>query len=340
MLIYNFVVLFICLFSSVSADKFPKYRMIDLRMADTDESHAIAVNEEGQVLGIAHDGDNRYPFIWDVFNGHKAIELPAGTMYWGLKLNGRGQIAGIYVADNIFKLFFWDPHSRLLELDTSLTGHLRISSFNDKGQILGSIDGQAFLWDHGKKTNLTLLFHEKITGSWSSIYATAMNNHGHIAFSAYQSCYRSFLWMDDCFNTILPESLSEISIVVDYLDDLGNMIVSTFPPKRGCFASYFIDSSKNVFAACQGCESIRNALPVAKGCLPGQLKWDDLDKPYFSRGFQIKDLIEEQGSYYSISSSINIHDQNSKGYVVGTIGKDNLGSHAFMAIPETWPKKK
>lgn len=331
MLFCNFVLFFICLFSFASADPFPKYRMLDLRMSGTDESHAIAVNENGQVLGIAHRGDNRYPFLWDVANGHKVLELPAGTMYWGLKLNGSGQLAGIYIADNVYKLFFSDSHSGLLELDTSLTGHLNISSFNDKGQILGSIDGQAFLWDHDKKTNLTHFFREHFMGNWCSIYGTAMNNHGHIAFSAYQFGYRSFLWMDDCFKMIVPDD-SESAIVVDYLDDQGNMIVSTFPPKRGCFTSYFMDRSKNIFAACQGCELIRNAYPIAKDCFPGQLKQDDQGKWYFSNGLKIKDFVARED--YSISNSMNIHDQNSKGHVVGTIATDSSERHAFMAIPD------
>jgi hypothetical protein len=338
MLIVSSILFIAISFSTVSAEDLPKYRMVELGVFGTDQSNAIAVNEKGQVLGTCWEGNHQFIFLWDELNGLKIIDLPKGSSLWELKLNGNGQIAGVSNTDSIYRAFYWDPNFGLWELESS-TNQIYVTAFNDKGQVLGSIGDKMFLWDHGKKTNLTVLFQKQVPGNWNSISTVALNNHGHVAFNAYESKVaeprrRCFLWKDDCFKMILPEITLEDEVNAMCLDDDGNMIVYTYPRKGGSHSFFFISESRNIFASCPGCELIRNGLPIVRDRLNGQLKKDVKGRLYFSNGLQIKKMFKEEYPYYNISNSTDICDQNSRGYVVGTIDTMFPGRHAFLAIPE------
>lgn len=179
-----------------------------------------------------------------------------------------------------------------------------------------------------------------------------MNNHGHVTFSAYKQKEvgketwgeRSFLWIDGLFKMIMPEKNWETSVRTTSLDDDGNMIISTYPQIGGAHSYYFISPYKNIFILCQqGYDYIlKNGLPIAKDCLPGQLKKSNQDKLYYSTGMQIKKLFKEEYPYYNVANTTEIQDQNSKGLVVGQISTMFPGrsSHAFLAIPEQWKESE
>lgn len=125
-----------------------------------------------------------------------------------------------------------------------------------------------------KKTNLTILFRGQVSGNWTSIYVTALNNQGHNAFRTYESKFgerdpgtRPFLWKDNCFTMILPEWLQKK--LCNCLDDEGNMIANICPQRGGNCSNYFINESKNIFVSCQNCEFIRKGLPISRDFLPG-----------------------------------------------------------------------
>jgi hypothetical protein len=345
MKIFNcFILLFVCLFAflSASADELPKYKMVDLGVFETDSSHALAVNEKGQVLGSCYEGVYQYLFLWDEDTGLTIIELPTGIIHWSLKLNNNGQIAGIIHSNSMHKIVYWDVNSGFLELESSKN---RIDSveFNDKRQILCNIQEQMILLDHGKKIDLTNLFHEQIPGKWSSFRSVSLNNHGHVAFNVYKDNEtkqdqnigeKSFIWKDGSFSMILPEIGWETSVQIQYMDDNGNMIVNLSPKRGGVHGQYFVNQSKNIFIPCQGCEKIRNGVPISRECLPGSLKKDRQGNLYFYRGVQIGKLLKEELPYYNISETAEIIDQNSSGYVVGSVDTMYPGRHAFLAIPK------
>jgi len=330
-------------FSILSAEDLPKYKMIDLGVFGTDQSNAIAINEKGQVLGSCEEGGCRYIFLWDELNGLKLIDLPEGCNYWELKLNNNGQIAGVGYLDSSLKAFLWDQNLGFWELETS-KDEIEIAAFNDKGQVLGRIGDEIFLWDHGKKTDMTGMFREMIPGKWDSFQAVALNNHGHLVLNANTTpqdiwVQRSFLWKDGSFKMILPEKGWETSTQVVAFDDDGNMVIALYNRRGGEGGQYFISQARNIFAPCQRVDSIRNGLPIAKDCLPGKLKKDGQGKSYFSNGIQIKKLFKDEFPYYNFPNSTVIRDQNSKGYVVGQIDTMFPGSHAFLAIPQLTNEK-
>ncbi len=345
------LILFTILLSTVSAEDLQKYRMIDLGVFGTDQSDVISINEKGQVLGTFREGENDFIFLWDEINGLKIIEMPDGCRSWQLKLNNIGQIAGVSYSESSSRMFYWDPNFGLWELESSKKD-IDIVAFNDRGQVLGNVEDQIYLWDHGKKINLSAFFREHVPGNWTSLRAVDLNNHGHVAFNVYKSNstqydpgFRSFLWKGGPFEALIPEDEWETlvrvkcvdkAVNVVCMDDNGNMILTLFSAGNGSYGhlQYFISPSSNIYASCQGCDLIRNGFPIARYCLPAKQKKDRQGKFYFTQGVEIKKLFKEEFPYYNISSTADVRDQNSKGYVIGTIGTMYSGHHAFLAIPE------
>ncbi len=147
----------------------------------------------------------------------------------------------------------------------------------------------------------------------------------------------------------MPEKCWETTVRVNSLDDAGNMIISLYPRSGGNYFGragkekhYFIGPSRNIVPCQVLFDLIRYGLPIAKGCLPGKLKKDKDGILYFARGIEIKKLLKEEFPYYNISNySTHVWDQNSKGYVVGSIDTiDTIyGFHAFLAVPD-WSKNE
>lgn len=322
------IFLFAAFFSFLSADELPTYKMVDLGVFGTDESQALTVNEKGQVLGVCFEGANKYLFLWDENNGLTIIGYPKDGQWWNFKLNNNGQIAGLGESLNrVSKVVFWDANTGFWEIESS-KDEIDLVGFNDNGQVLGNVNSQIILWDHGKKINLTSLFHEQIHGKWNSFSAVSLNNHGHVAIRAYKIAEnqqdknigtKSFIWKDGLFSMILPEIGWETDVSVHCMDDDENMIVY-LSHKRGLSHSqyngqYFVNQSKCMFVPCSGCERLRNGVPLAIHCLPGTLKKDRHGNLYFSKGVQIRKLLKEEFPYYNIFET-GIMDQNSNGYVV------------------------
>lgn len=318
--------------------------MIDMGIFETDESQAWDVNENGQVIGTFKEGKFNFIFLWDEFNGLKIIDPPEGARLWGLKLNNKGQFVLLTHSNSIYTLLFWDPCLGFWELESS-KNQINGIHLNDKGQVLGQLEGQIFFWDHGKKINITDLFRAQVEGKWSQFNSCALNNFGRIVFSAYKDKvngenawgHKSFLWKDGTFEMILPEMGWEISVKVIAIDDDDNMIVNLDYSRRSYYGNrYFLSNSRNIFAFCDACDTLRNGLPIEIERLPGRMKEDKEGKPYFARGLEIKKLFKDEFPYYDVSGSTWVQDQNSKGYVVGRIGTMYPGGyqHAFLAIPE------
>ena len=161
-----FLVILLSLFN-VCICGLPTYKMVDLGVFGADRSEAIAVNDNGHVLGIMCDKGSEFYFIWESTSEIKIIELPQGSS--NLKLNNKGQIAGCCYVNDDRQSFIWDPNMGLFYLG-SLTN---ILDFNDNWQVIGSSlvydnDYHPFLWDHGKMIDLTVAFKQQIIGNWSS----------------------------------------------------------------------------------------------------------------------------------------------------------------------------
>ena len=193
-----FILLFITSFCVVHSENLPTYRMVDLGLFETDSSYAYSINEKGQILGTFQENNRSYFFIWDEINGIKFIEPPEHHIFSSMMLNNEGQIAGkmLLPSSNNQTIFYWDINLGFWEIESGITNCF-IYGFNDKGQILGVLNGQIILWDHGKKINLSSLFYSQIPGEWSSLHSPRLNNFGHVALLAYDQKLeqnRLFIW--------------------------------------------------------------------------------------------------------------------------------------------------
>jgi hypothetical protein len=334
MKLLNFIsIIFVFYFFNITAENSSNYKMLDLGVFGTDRSVAMQVNEQGQVFGYCSEGRSELNFLWDEIEGMKIVNIPEGA--YTTKLNNNGQITGVYSTNSSYRIFIWDSNMGFWDIE-SFKDTIFIMGFNDELQIL--IQSQdIYLLDHGKRINLTIHFREQYPGNWSSFRAVSLNNKGQVAFNVCKtenniSYQRAFLWKDGTFQMIMPEKGGNISLVG--IDDFENMIVDITNSDSGFGGCYFVNPSKNIIAHCDGTH-IRNGMPINLNCLPDSLKKDNEGKLYFTRGIPIKKLIKEESPYFNVANSIDVWDQNSKGYVVGSIDTIYSGSHAFLAIPIT-----
>lgn len=344
--ILNIFFLLIAYFCVVNAEEFPNYKIIDLGLFETDSSNALSINEKGQILGTFRENNHSYVFLWEEKTGIKIIDPFENHIFSGnLLLNNQGQLTGMMQAldSKIKKIFYWDLCCGYWEIESlgvlnedgeSVTCSLL--DFNDKGQILGILNGQIILWDHGKKIDLSALFCKQISGQWTSFLNPCLNNLGHIAFTVFDQKikqYRAFFW-DGSFKPIvlngkeIHESTGNRIQTIKFLDDECNIIINlTTPNYQG--TTYYLRQADDFFVPCNGCKCIKNSFPLSIDCLPSKLKQDRHGNFYFLQGIEIEKILRTINRI----PEIYINDQNSEGHVVGSM--DTLyGWHAFLAIPE------
>jgi probable HAF family extracellular repeat protein len=184
-------------------------RIEDLGTFGGNESAAGDVNNKGQVVGWAltskpdpfslilvtfgggGPGPQTQAFLWQ--KGHmRNLGTLGGLDAWAGLVNDRGQVAGeSYTNDDpnpttgipTLHPFLWE-NGKMIDLGTlggTVGGPIAL---NDQGQVVGASNlagdqvSDLFLWDHGKLIDLTA------QSSGSFVFATAMNNAGHIVGGA------------------------------------------------------------------------------------------------------------------------------------------------------------
>jgi hypothetical protein len=334
-IIKTLVFAFVATFAAISAENYPEYRIVDLGLWGTDQSEAVAINENGQVLGTYREGNYSEIFLWDMENGLKIIVPPPGiSSCKPEKLNDNGQIVISAKSKGFNKIFLWDPYCGYWEVE-STEKWIHVLAFNNNGQILLNIGNKLVLFERGAKCDLTDLLAKQIPGQWLLYGDASLNNHGHVAFSSQinysNHCSRkSFLWKDGYFSVIMPEMSDNGQLFIRALDDAGNMIIYTSKsPYNGTF---FIDHLNNIPIRCGNYSIIIDGFPVDLDSLPGEMRKDKGGNLYISNGFRISALIKNEFPYDK-TQRLNVRDRNSKGYVVGTGETDFCASHAFLAIP-------
>jgi probable HAF family extracellular repeat protein len=187
------------------------------------ESQAMAVNNSGQVVGIASNLVSDANSLWGTTTQARAFlwedgvmqdlgTLPGGTDAMGLFINERGQIVGqSYIADSIvpppvgcsdspltLDSFFWEK-GQMTDLGT-LGGHCTFPySLNNQGQVVGqsNLSGDTtshpFLWQRGRMKDLGTL-----GGTYG--FAEWLNDAGTVVGSATNQgdqALLGFLWEND-----------------------------------------------------------------------------------------------------------------------------------------------
>lgn len=170
------------------------YRVTLLPSLGGDAMAAHAINDRGQVVGIARTKDGLYHlFLWDREHGVQDLGVTGDARF---DINNAGQIAGAMPDPNgNQRACLWEPEKPTTFLGTLGGKTSQAMAINNRGQIAGVADmpngsRHAFFWDraHGMKDLGTL-------GDTES-YANAINDVGHVLGVSHtpQQRLRPFIW--------------------------------------------------------------------------------------------------------------------------------------------------
>lgn len=116
---------------------------LGLFSANHRRSHAIALNDSEEVVGVSRSSDDYVAFYWNQEDGMQAIS-PKGTGgKWPLPrdINALGQVVGLVVANPSYKAFLWETGTaydlnKLVDIEDTL---IEAAGINDMGQIVGTL---------------------------------------------------------------------------------------------------------------------------------------------------------------------------------------------------------
>lgn len=180
-----------------------QYAITDLGTLGGNSSEALAINNSGQVVGVAQlpDGTNR-AFLYT--NG---LMKNFGTSYsWATNINDQGQVVGearFPGSNNSYAFLYTNDVTTNLG---TLGGSYSVAyGINNSGQVVGMsrnapVDAwdRAFLWSNGVMTDLGTL-----GGSEGTSEAHAINDNGQIVGNtSTPSGYRSFLYSNDVMTNL------------------------------------------------------------------------------------------------------------------------------------------
>ncbi|MCU7723939.1 hypothetical protein ODJ79_09450 [Actinoplanes sp. KI2] len=172
------------------------YQVVDLGTLGGQSSDAAAMNDRGEVVGVADTVDNgRHPFLWR--HGAMAdLGLPPGANYaWATDVNNRGMVTvtGITLFSSPrWHAFAW-RRGTVIDLGTLGGDSSGSDAVNDRDQVLGwsfPPDGTAVrhttLWDGGALTDL------------GEFYARDLNDRGEVVGTRYlpSGVLRGCRWAD------------------------------------------------------------------------------------------------------------------------------------------------
>lgn len=135
------------------------------------EAHAI--NRHNQAVGHVHVGDHMHAVLWS--GNDRADDL--GTLSGGdwstaTAINDREVVVGYAETSNGTHAFAWHKRTGMTDLGTLGSGYSYAYDVNSTGQIVGSANGKAVVWDAGRGPR-------ELAGGGSGI-AYAINDGGVI----------------------------------------------------------------------------------------------------------------------------------------------------------------
>jgi len=159
--------------------------MTDLGTLGGVHSIAYGINDACQVAGnslvyTGISGQNSRAFLWES-GTMNSIGTLGGDDSYGRGINNSGQIVGYSDIDGYptyYHAFLWD-NDQMIDLGT-LGGRQfsKANAINDYGQVVGTSQETAFLWESGTIVNLNDLLIDGF--GWTLYEATAINNSGQI----------------------------------------------------------------------------------------------------------------------------------------------------------------
>lgn len=199
---------------SASSQAATLYRVTDLGFLPSTgnavtNTLAEAINDAGQITGMATAGSNGFAFLWDAGGGLRAVEalpLKVAPFYFerGLGINAHGQIAGNSTADG--SAFLWDPVQGVRSVDGgpfppggifNPDAMVAANDINGAGTIVGrSWSVSPVMWNPA--TGSQFVLPRGAVGE-----ATAINDAGQIV--GYTSAMvHGFVWQDGVGAVAIP----------------------------------------------------------------------------------------------------------------------------------------
>jgi probable HAF family extracellular repeat protein len=193
---------------------------IDLGTLGGPSSYAVAINEQGQIIGdsITASGDV-HGFLWQ-----DGVMTDLGTLGGSFSvvraINSAGQIVGqSATATGDYHAFLWQD-GVMTDLGTLGGSWADVSGINERGQVAGTsttaaIQRHGFVWQDGVITDLGTL-----GGSESTV--TAINSAGQIVGQSATATgdYHAFLWQDGVMTDLgvsrAPTAINDFGQVVGY----------------------------------------------------------------------------------------------------------------------------
>lgn len=206
--------------------------MIDLGHLGRDFSRAMDIDDAGRVVGDGLSLDGIRGFVWE--NGTMTVlePLPGGSLSTALAINGSGRIVGSSDESGIrrTRAVFWEngtPTSINQWFSSGARG------INDLGQIVGSFNTGAFVWDAGVATVLS------DPGGIGYNDALDINGPGQIVGSSYDGTRRfGVLW--DGGTAIDLGSLGSGNTQARAINDAGHIVGESANPTDPAAGGAFI----------------------------------------------------------------------------------------------------
>lgn len=148
-------------------------------------SHAIAINDAGQVVGDSFTDSGRiHAFLWTASTGMRDLGTLGGEFSAAYDINGFGHVVGTSTtASGETHAFLWTAERGMVDLGTLAGFASRAYAINDIGEVVGDHHGSAhsadevgaFLWQGGTMHDLGTL-----GGAFPFSSASGINNAGHV----------------------------------------------------------------------------------------------------------------------------------------------------------------
>lgn len=302
-LLMRFILITVCFNFALSCQSHATTYLYSMPTPVVDEYVEVIsnLNENDQVVTYQLD---EYATLWDLRTNK---ETYIGEGISASSINNSGQVScDIYnYFDETSSACIWDASTGLTIIDES--NHSWSSDINDLGQVVGSHDGQLFIWDQENGMKILKLLNEQ----WTRISRRYINNAGQIAGTMENSSgeEHAFIWEDN--------KMTDIRYIgragsVDGLNNNGQ-VAGTFTTDSGNYHAFIWDNSKGFLdLGTLGGEYSRSSDINDLGQIVG---WSDTDSNE-SRAFiwdinngmiDFQDIIKDPQKVFSEAESINNH---------------------------------